>query len=326
MKPSKKKLFQKWESYFQKYTKWLKEVREEAFNIFPSKSEAIILPISDSIEFYPHGKIEWEQAPHSFLGILRNFLWKITNWISFEILVGKYFEAMRDIRFLFEWSILGMAMEDAIETKMWEKYENLSEIGLKLDILRIWQFIPFKRRRLVKDKNKRLKIIIKAIERYLQELEKEKKLKKLSEQERNEIIKLYAEIFSDERWWNYSSIPNLIDSYLDKEDFLRANKKQRAKLKNTWHILCNYSHFPGSILEHLVDDVDFIFLEKINKNLFKKCFNVYFITLDLCYASILWRFPISQTIDRVRNLVNLWKKDFNINFPLTKKLLKKYEK
>lgn len=321
-KITKETSFKRWKEYIKKYEELLKDVQKETFEIFSQKAETLMLPISDSIEFYPRGEIEWSQAPHSFLGILGCHLWKLTNWISYEILNGKYCEAIRNIRFLFEWSVLSVAFEDAIEEKIFKKYGWLSEMGLKLDILKIWKVIPYGQRKKLKNEKKRLKLIVKAIEKYFQELEQKERLKEMSENEKREYIKDYALILSDKRWWEYS-ISRLIEEELSKREFLWATPYQRKKLKRTWNILCEYSHFPGVFLEEIVKDVSFIFLEKTNERLFKKCINAYLNTLDLCYASILWRWSTQEKKERIRNLINLWKKEFNINFPLTKRILRK---
>lgn len=215
----KRSSFRRWAKYIKKYENWLKEVREETFKIFPAKAEVLMLPISDSIEFYPRGKIEWDQSPHSFLGILRNYLWKLTNWISYEILSGKYFEAIRNIRFLFEWSILGMAMEDAIEETIFKKYEGLSEMGLKLDIIKIWKAIPYSQRKSLRNRKKRLKLIVRAIGKYFQELTQKGRLKEMSENDKKEYIKDYASILSHDKWWTYP-LPRLIEEELAKKEFL----------------------------------------------------------------------------------------------------------
>jgi hypothetical protein len=321
-KVPKETSFTRWEEYLKKYEKWLKEIRQESFEKFPHKANIVMLPISNSIEFYPREKIEWDQSPHSFLGILRNYLWKSTNWIGYEILNGKYFEAIRDIRFLFEWSILGISIEDAIERKIFEKYGGLSEMGLKLDIVKIWKTIPYYQKKKLKNRKDRFKAILKAIEKYFQILTQKGKLKEMDESKKKEYIKDYASILSDERWWDYP-ISRLIKEELAKKKFLFANYYQRKKLQKTWKELCEYSHFPGAFLEEIVKDPAFVFVEKTNRGLFKKCIELYLNTLDLCYAAILWRWPIKKTRDRIENLVNLWKRELNINFPLTKKMLRK---
>lgn len=94
MKKAKEKFAKKVEKeYLHQYENFLKEVRTETFQSFPKKSQGIIECVNDSIDFFPRGEQEWEQAPHSFSKVLRCYLWKLTSCIAYEILNGKYFEA-----------------------------------------------------------------------------------------------------------------------------------------------------------------------------------------------------------------------------------------
>jgi len=60
-------------------------------------------------------------------------------WTMYEILNGKYFEAFRDIRFIFETSILSVMMEDVIEKSIYQKCETLSNFHLKVTIFKLWK-------------------------------------------------------------------------------------------------------------------------------------------------------------------------------------------
>jgi len=324
----KKKARAKWESYFREYEKFLKEVRQEILDSYPKESDSLLAPIADSIEFYSREEKEWQQTPHSLVLILKNYLWKLTNWISYEILHGKYFEAMRDTRFLFEGSIWGMILEDAIEKVIYQKEKVLSKINLKLEIMELWETAKQKKIYKIKELEKRKEKAKKIVKEYFQQLAKQKRLRSISNLEKEKYIENYSLILADERLG--FSIRALIDKEI--RSFLEPlNEKEKEKFKKVWVSLCKYAHFPGNFFHKLVNEApQLIFVEAFNKNLFQECVNNYLITLDLFYSVALWRWPSEKAIKRLKEIDNFWRKNlnhiYNRYFTLFPKMIKLYEK
>ena len=123
------------EKFIGTYENLLKDVRKETYEKFPEEAGALIKFLDNWIELIPSGKDEWMQHIHSIPGVLLFHSWKMANWIGYEILNGKYFEAFKNIRFIFEASVLSVIMEDAIERQVYEKWETLSSLDLKAEIL-----------------------------------------------------------------------------------------------------------------------------------------------------------------------------------------------
>lgn len=71
---------------------------------------------------------------------------------------------------------------------------------------------------------------------------------------------------------------------------MNFDEKDEEILKDAWKFLNRHTHFTYSILETILSDPFFVFIEKFDKNLFEKCFYTYFKTIDLFYSVLCWRF------------------------------------
>jgi len=119
------------EKYYKVYGKVLKEVREETYRKFPGEAGMLMEFIDNWIDLIPIDERLMPGVMNSLSGILLFHLWKLSNWITYKILSGKYFEAIRNLRFLFEGSIYAVVIEDAIERVVYERWGALSGISLK---------------------------------------------------------------------------------------------------------------------------------------------------------------------------------------------------
>ena len=72
-----------------------------------------------------------ERIIHSISSVFFIYLWRLGNWIAYEILTGHYFEALRDVRFLFEGSILALYYGYLIDRKIYEKRGSFAALSLK---------------------------------------------------------------------------------------------------------------------------------------------------------------------------------------------------
>ena len=119
------------EKYYKVYGKVLKEIREETYRKFPGEAGMLMEFIDNWIDLIPIDERLMPGVMNSLSGILLFHLWKLSNWITYKILSGKYFEAIRNLRFLFEGSIYAVVIEDAIERVVYERWGALSGISLK---------------------------------------------------------------------------------------------------------------------------------------------------------------------------------------------------
>lgn len=313
--------------YMPKFETFLEEVRVmETYQKMPQQSKALWVILSEAIYFWPQSDKEWLQVPHSFPLLLNCYLWKAVEWIIYEILNGRYFEAMRDIRFLFEGTIWGLILEEVIESKVYERYKTLSDIDFKLGIIEIWEECKYGKHSIKPDmkeeeKKERLE---KSINRFIRKL----KYKSLSEKVKED----YFNILLDSRLWlsTFSAI-NIMVEKLEKEFSFKGSKKILIKLHNTWKVLSSYTHFPGVFFHKIRRDVKYVFLEKFNKELFKDAFESFFTTLDLLYAVSLWRWPSEKKKQQIKEALKFWGKNFGKNFSeqyfeITNSIFKKYAK
>ena len=293
------------EKYIETYQNYLSEVRKETYQNFPEETNMIIEFINSWIDIIPV-KEGWEEHAHSLQGVLLFHLWKILNWIGYEILSGKYFEAFRDCRFVFEASVLSVIMENVIESRVYKKWESLSSFDLKCEILRLWEKLRDEGVYRKKDKVDRIRIKERAKEHIGKS--------NLLEEKKKEYLEVYYSILCDKRL-GYS-IPKMIE---ECKRFLPIEDKEQL-LKDTWKILNKYTHFTNTFCDIVLDDPDFVFIETMNENLFKECFRSYFNTMDLFYCILCWRFP--KVKERMRDkIIDWWNKNFSFRLELTERII-----
>ncbi|MCD6095458.1 MAG: hypothetical protein J7J99_02720 [Thermoprotei archaeon] len=80
------------EKYYKVYGKVLKEVREETYRKFPGEAGMLMEFIDNWIDLIPIDERLMPGVMNSLSGILLFHLWKLSNWITYKILSGKYFE------------------------------------------------------------------------------------------------------------------------------------------------------------------------------------------------------------------------------------------
>ena len=127
------------ENYIKEYTGLLKKVRKETYRKYLTETGMLFEFIDNWIDLIPRDNELFSQAINSISGIILLNSWKLTNWISYEILSGKYFEAIRNLRFVFEGSVYAVIIEDAIESKVYEKWGSLSALPLKAEVFQLWE-------------------------------------------------------------------------------------------------------------------------------------------------------------------------------------------
>jgi len=287
----------------------LKEVREETCKKFTKETRMLMEFIDNWIDLIPRNKRLQPEVINSLSGVLLFYPWRLSNWVTFEILNGRYFEAIRSLRFLFEGSTYAMVIEDAIERRVWEKWDVLSGMDLKAEIFRLWEEC---RRKRVGEKeriDKVMEIVVSFIDQHTD----------LPEHKRKEYLEVYTQILSDRRL--YLPVSKMIDEALK---LLSLDQSFSKRLRDIWHELSSYVHFSYAFLKAILDAPELLLLEAMNERLFRKSLDLYFETLDLYYAVLAWRF--SELGENVKEVVEWWKENFGKTFILAETFLKQQYK
>ncbi len=294
------------ENYLKIYTEYIHDVGKETYQKHPEETKMLFEFIDNWIGLIPKEEMFMETS-NSLSGIILLNSWKLTNWISYEILNGKYFEAIRNLRFVFEGCVYAVIIEDAIESKTYEQWRTLSELSLKAEILKLWEVC--KRAKVYRHRRVGIDKINRIVGDFVnQNIDPAKKL------DAEQYIEVYTKILSNEKL--YWSTTRMIE---DCAKFLKIGESDVINLKQLWHELSNYLHFSHTYLEVFMKDPDFCFLEKPNDELLKRSLDFYFGTLDFFYAVLAWRF--TKFHNKIGELCDWWKNNFNKSFSLTEKTL-----
>ncbi len=299
------------ETYLEEYIGYLRKVIDETYNYSAEGTHMLFEFINNWIDLVPTEKTLFLEATNSLSGIILLNSWKLMNWISFEILCGKYFEALRDLRFIFEGSIYAVVIEDLIESQVWKKWQSLSSMCLKAEIFKLWEECRSAR---VYDKEKK-----EVVRGKVEELVKKFIVDSGSPPEKKvEHISVYTEILSQREL--YMSVGSMIGKCCK----LLRIEGEEENLRGLWHELSRYQHFSYPYLEISCKRPEFVFLEVFDRVLFESSLELYFRTIDLLYAAIAWRFP--QLSDKIKEMNTWWKENFSKSFTLTKKVLRRFER
>ena len=300
------------EHYLEEYDGIMRGVRKETYKKYPTETEMLFEFIDNWIDLIPRDKEKFFRATNSISGIILLNSWKLTNWISCEILNGKYFEAIRNLRFVFEGSVYAVIIEDAIESKVFEKWRDLSTLSLKAEVFELWE--ECRKKKVYRDGKMNLgqikNIVVDFVHRNL-DPSRSKKAK--------EYIEVYMKILSNEKL--YLSTGEMIE---ECSHFLKIDKENARKLRNLWHELSRYLHFSYPYLKAIIENPEFCFSEVLDDELFKCSLTFYFQTLDFFYAVLVWRF--ADLREEIEKICEWWKNNFNKTFSLTEKVLRSVDK
>ncbi len=297
------------ENYISVYAQILREVREETYQKYPSETGMLFEFIDNWIDLIPRDRERFFQATNSISGIILLNSWKLTNWITYEILNGRYFEAIRNLRFVFEGCVFAVILEDAIESTVFEKWGGLSALSLKAEIFRLWE--ECKRKKVCRkgkiDKEMVRRIVTDFIDKNIDPSKKEVA---------QEYIEVYTRILSNRKL--YLTTSKMIEECCS---FLKLDEDDVREMKELWHELSKYLHFSYPYLEAIIEDPGFCFLEGFNDGLFKLSLAFYFKTLDLLYAILVWRFEDLRK--EISKICEWWRNNFHRTFILTEKTLRR---
>lgn len=296
------------EKYLKTYTDFLGEVAKETLEKRPDETKMLFEFIDNWIDLFPTEDERFMQATNSLSGIILINSWKLTNWISYEILTGKYFEAIRNLRFIFEGCVFAVIIEDAIESEVYKKWEKLGNLWLKTEIFRLWE--ECKKSKVYRNRNIDHSLVRELVSDFVN--------KNMESSRKNDIpqyVEVYSKILANKKL--YMSTNKMVN---ECKNFLKLDEIDVDSLQNLWHELSNYQHFSHKYLNAVSEDADFCFVEKFHPELFQSAVKFYFLTLDIFYAVLVWRLP--QLWSRITEMCKWWSVNFNNKFSLTEKVLK----
>lgn len=304
---------QPFENLLNEYQKFLANCTKESYSAATPQAEIFFEILDNWIDLTDILKIYREELPHTVSGLIYAHSWRYVGWIIYEVLTQHYFEAIRDMRFLFEGSLLSLHYEYFIDKKVFEKWSGYGKIGLKAEVIELKEDLENKRvgrmlaSRKVKDKERASKLIKERLENLINR-------SGLSEKEKKEYFELYYEILSQsELYWN---IPTIIRKFT-KEWKLN---KYKESLIFTWKELCEYTHFSRRFLDTIIEKPEMLWVEQFDKDLLNKCCNLCFTTMDLSYSVLVIHFP--KIKEKIEEILRWWDDNMEKSFDLTKEVLK----
>lgn len=297
------------ENYIKMYALTLQEIREETYQKYPSETGMLFEFIDNWIDLIPRDRERFLQATNSISGIILLNSWKLTNWITYEILNGRYFEAIRNLRFIFEGCVFAVILEDVIESTVFEKWGGLSALPLKAEIFRLWE--ECKRKRVCRkgkiDKEMVRRIVTNFVDKNIDPSKKEVV---------QEYVEVYTRILSNKKL--YLKTSKMIE---ECRSFLKLDEYDVREMKKLWHELSKYLHFSYTYLEVIIEDPGFCFLERFNDKLFKLSLKFYLKTMDFLYTVLVWRFKDLR--EEINRMCRWWRNNFNKPFGLTEKTFRR---
>ena len=300
--------------YFEEYEKFLKEVREETFKEAEKQAKILNEFIHDWTRLISGEKGIFEQQINSLPGVIFLHSFKLISWISYEILSAMYFEALRDLRFVFEGSVYGVIYEDSIEKEVYDQFGTVpSSIELKEEIIDLLEKCRnekvFQKRKVDKEK----------IRKIVNEYFSQKNIRPMDPEEKGKYQNLYIEILSDERL--YLSMREQLE---ECKKHLNLENEDIKELIGVWRKLSRYSHFSYPYLDFIIKNPDSLFIEMFNKDFFNESISLCSKCLDFFYLVFAWRFGgIKEIKNKLLQTIKWWENNYPDMFPLTQKYLDK---
>jgi len=255
-------------------------------------------------------RVKLKEAINRISCVILAHLWRLSNWIIYEILTGHYFEALRDIRFLFESSLLAWHYDSLIDRKVCEKWGAPAKISLKAEIIELAERLRHaarQKRQKVESHHFR-RVVERHVRRFVEKSD-------LTEDEKRRHIELYCEILTQpELYW---SISKIIDEFA--KSFNLEGELERA-LKSAWGELSAYTHFSRKFFNVLLNSPEEIWIEYYDEELLRKCCRLLVTTTDLFLSVLVIQFPMLEDPIRER-IVDWWDKNFNVKLKIADRIL-----
>ena len=293
--------------------KSFQEIYEDVANETYLKSKQEVLVLFEMLRSWVNvnlfSKYGSKEIIHSVQGVLFSYFWRATGWIIYEIITGHYFEALRDLRFMFEGSLLALHYDCLIDNRLYERWGYLGKFDLKAEIVELAERLREKLRTFRKGSLEELNDIVRdKVEAFVNE-------SNVSQQEKEWYIETYTDILSQPMF--YWSIPKIISEFV-KEWGL---EEYEDDLKRAWAVLSLYTHFSRKFFEWVLHTKPLeVFIEDYNEHLFKICYSIFITTIDIFLSTLLVRYQKLQDI--IKQLISDWETRLSVNLNITKKMLK----
>jgi len=257
-------------------------------------------------------KYKLEKITHSVQGVLFSYFWRAAGWIIYEIVTGHYFEALRDLRFLFEGSLLALHYDCLIDNRLYEKWGYLGKFDLKAEIVELAEKLKNKVKSLKNDSPEELKRIIEdEVKAFVSK-------SNIDQQEKKWYIEAYSNILSQPMF--YWSIYKIISQFVRDWDL----EEYEDDLKKAWSILSLYTHFSRKFFEWVLESgAPELFIEHYNEHLFKTCYSIFITTIDIFFSTLLIGYPKLQ--DTFEEIISDWEAKLDIKLKITKRVLKNFK-
>jgi len=292
--------------------KSLQEIYEDVANetYMKSKKEASSLfnVLSSWIDVDLFKKYKLEEIAHSVQGVLFSYFWRAASWIIYEIVTGHYFEALRDLRFLFEASLLALQYDRLIDNRLYEKWGYLGRFELKAEIVELAEKLRNKVKSLKSTSPEELKHVIEdEVGAFVSE-------SSIDQQEKEWYIKAYSDILSQPMF--YWSIYKIISQFVRKWNL----EEYESDLKRAWSVLSLYTHFSRKFFEWVLESGPHeLFIEHYNEHLFRTCYSIFITTIDVFFSTLLVRYPKLQ--NSLREIIRDLEIKLNVELKITKRIL-----
>ncbi len=299
------------EDFWNHETEYFKETAKESFKKNKQGVEYFIEYLDNYIDLFGINKYyQKDEITNSISAMFLFYSFKQLRWVNHEILSGAYFEAIRDLRFAFETIVWAHFLDEWIneKTKEYLKVSIGAGISLKYEILKLRDEI-YDVKGYRKKKNEREKIVKENVGKF---------------------IKKHAQDFTNEETWKYKELyfeilKNLGVGFTGKNGLiakLPLEEEDEKKLDKLYSELSKYIHPSNRIIKPFYeDDIGLIFNFCYNKILFNSCMRFLVDVMDLFYAILYVHFEKLREVIKEK-IVDFCKVNFNMEFPITEKLIR----
>ncbi|AIG98429.1 hypothetical protein AFULGI_00016700 [Archaeoglobus fulgidus DSM 8774] len=303
---------QPFEIFIKTYKETVDEVVYETFKREGELATSLFELLSNWIDLSNLIKEYKDEWYHTLSGNLFVYLWRGYGWIIYEVLSGHYFEALKDMRFLFEGALLSLHFEHFIDKKIYEKCGSFGGIGLKTEILELVESLREVGKGLLSEDTNKVR---KAKRNIRKKVKKFIENSSLSDEEKREYIELYSEILCQpELYWSVGKIIR------ESGRAFNLDKRQVEVLEKVWSELSSFTHFSSKFFGTILRRPELLLVNDFDEVLFKKCVNLQFLTFDVLCAVLAVHFPKVRV--KLWNVLRWWEENANRRFEITEGVLK----
>jgi hypothetical protein len=293
------------EDYLDEYDKNKQEARNRTSQKYQAETRMLEAFIDNWYKLIPKDNL-FDEAVDSLSGIMLLNSWRLSKTITCEILSGEYFEAIRNLRFIFEGTAHAILLEEVVGSLPEEDQIALTPLPVKAIMLQTWEECKRKKVTEASSETREIEAIV------LEALSNRTAL--VSFNEAPKLVHPLTKMLSDKRI--YASTTRMLEL---SGDTLQLPIEDVQALKQLWRDLSDYQHFSYPYVETIIRHPEICFKEKLDDTLFKRSLNFYQKVMDYFYATLAWRFKDLET--KVKEICENWENQFKTKFSLTLEVL-----